>query len=100
MRHGQWRLDEVADAVGIHSRTLQRRLAEAQQEYSEVLMQVRFETALRMIDDPRINPTDIAYELGYTDSTNFTRAFRHWTGASPSRFRKLRVRQETQGIPV
>ena len=74
----------------LRPRTLQRRFREVQEDYSSVLAQVRFEATLRLLDDPRISLTDIAYELGYSDSTNFTRAFRQWTGVSPSHFRKLR----------
>jgi AcrR family transcriptional regulator len=62
MRHGRCGLNEVADAVGMHPRTLQRRFSEAQEDYSSVLAQVRFETALRLLDDPRITLTDIAFE--------------------------------------
>lgn len=90
LRHGHCHVNDVAGAIGMHPRTMQRRLGETEHEYSEILMQVRFETAVRMMDDPRIGLTDIAYELGYGDPANFTRAFRQWTGVSPSRFRKLR----------
>jgi AraC-like DNA-binding protein len=40
--------------------------------------------------DPDHHIIDIAYELGYADPSNFTRAFRRWTGVSPSCFRVQR----------
>lgn len=85
---GQCDLSQIANAVGMRPRTLQRRLSEAQEEYSEILARVRFETALRLMDDPDRRLIDIGYELGYTDPSHFTRAFRGWTGLTPSRFRQ------------
>ena len=90
MKLGRCGLERTADLVGMHPRTLQRRLAEAELEYTELLAEVRFEEALRLLYDTRIRMVDIAGELGYTDSANFTRAFRQWTGVSPSHYRRLR----------
>jgi AraC-like DNA-binding protein len=90
MSLGKCQIGEIANAVGMHPRTLQRRLSDLQMEFSAILADVRFEAALRMINDPRLSVIDIAYDLGYTDPSNFTRAFRHWTGVTPSEFRKRR----------
>ncbi|HWK65093.1 MAG TPA: helix-turn-helix domain-containing protein [Rhizobiaceae bacterium] len=90
MKQGQCHLGQTAKAVGIHPRTLQRRLSETDEEYSDLLAEVRFEQALRLISDPAVKIIDVAGELGYSDSANFTRAFRQWTGLSPSDFRRLR----------
>ncbi|OWK23364.1 hypothetical protein AJ87_36895 [Rhizobium yanglingense] len=84
MVQGRCQLSDVAEAVGLHPRTLQRYLSESQEEYSDLLAEVRFETALRLMSDPSVRVIDVAYELGYTDPANFTRAFRHWTGLKPS----------------
>src|SRR5262245_50689880 len=89
MQQGQCELAQIANAVGMHPRTLQRRLSDAHEEYAEILTRVRFEAALRLLDDPARRVVDIAYELGYTDPSNFARAFRSWTGVAPSRFRQL-----------
>lgn len=88
MSRGWCQLSDIAEAVGMHPRTLQRRLAESQEEYSDLLAEVRFEAALRLLSDPNIRVIDVAYELGYTDPANFTRAFRQWTGQRPSEFRR------------
>jgi AraC-like DNA-binding protein len=57
------------------------------------LTEVRFETALRLMSDPTLRVIDVAYELGYTDASNFTRAFRSWTGLTPLEFRRRRERK-------
>lgn len=90
MKHGRFQLDEIAEAVGMHSRTLQRRLSEADEEFSQLLAEVRFEAALALLNDPKLRVIDIAHELGYRDPSNFTRAFRYWTGTTPQEFRRRR----------
>jgi AraC-like DNA-binding protein len=64
----------------------QGRLPDSECEYSQVLAEVRFEAALRLMDDPSLRVIDVACELGYNDPSNFTRAFRRWTGVSPEGF--------------
>lgn len=90
MSEGRCRLEQVAAALDIHPRTLERRLASLEQDYSELLAQVRFESALRLMGDPRNRLTDIAFELGFSDASNFSRTFRQWTGMKPSEFRRRR----------
>jgi AraC-like DNA-binding protein len=81
----------IASAAGLSVRTLQRRLAEFGVDYSALIDRVRFDYAQSLLLDPARNLIDIAYDLGYTDASSFTRAFRRWTGATPTIFRKLHV---------
>ncbi|WP_202329959.1 helix-turn-helix transcriptional regulator [Mesorhizobium sp. L-8-3] len=90
MAEGHTHLNSIAEALRLHSRTLQRKLSESEIEFSQLLAEVRFVAAARLLDDPRRRVIDVAFELGYADSANFTRAFRQWTGVSPSDFRRLR----------
>ena len=69
-------------------RSLQRRLAECGLSYARVVEDTRFDTACRMLGDPALKIVEISAELGYTDSANFTRAFRRWSGVSPQAFRR------------
>jgi AraC-like DNA-binding protein len=87
MAHGRCQLADIAAAVGMQPRTLQRRLAETEQEFSELLAEARFEAALKLMSDPNNKVIDIAFALGYADPANFARAFRTWTGRGPSEFR-------------
>ncbi|HEY9657486.1 MAG TPA: helix-turn-helix domain-containing protein [Allocoleopsis sp.] len=82
-------IDQAATAAGMSVRSFQRRLTEENLNYSRLVDQVRFEAATSWLQDPSIQIIDIALELGYTDASNFTRAFKRWTGISPREFRRL-----------
>ena len=49
--------------------------------------QVRLERAQDLLRSTGMNLSQIADSLGYADAANFTRAFKRWTGLSPSHFR-------------
>lgn len=80
----------VAEIVGMSVRTFQRQLNDLDLTYSHLIEQVRFEQSLQLLHEPEIKLADIASELGYSNAANFTRAFRRWTGVSPTKFRHLR----------
>jgi AraC-like DNA-binding protein len=71
---------------GIPVRTLQRQLHDAGVTYSQLFDEVRFEAACRMLPNPTRHIADIETVLGYTDQSNFSRAFQRWTGISPSQY--------------
>lgn len=82
----------AAEAAGMSIRSFQRRLAESNLNYSLLVEQVRFDEAVRLLQDSTLKLIDIAFELGYTDAANFSRAFRRWTGISPYKFRLLNLK--------
>lgn len=84
---GKSRIESAAMSVGMSVRTLQRRLAETGVSYSDLVDEVRLARALALIDDPSIKLWEISRRLGYADAANFDRAFRRWTGFSPSQVR-------------
>jgi AraC-like DNA-binding protein len=81
-------IEFAADLCNISKRSLQRRLTETGTRYSEVLDQARFNAASELLQDPDIKITDVAHELGYSDSAHFTRAFRRTAGIAPRTYRK------------
>jgi AraC-like DNA-binding protein len=81
-------LEGVAAAMGVSVRTLQRRLADHGVEFSAILDGVRREQAMVLMRDGTRDLTGIALDLGYSDVTSFSRAFRRWTGVPPGRFRR------------
>ncbi|MGE3873006.1 MAG: helix-turn-helix domain-containing protein [Parvibaculaceae bacterium] len=81
------RIESAAAVVCMSVRTLQRRLASTGVSYSDLVDQERLVRALALIDDPSVKLGKIAGELGYADAANFVRAFRRWTGFSPSQVR-------------
>jgi AraC-like DNA-binding protein len=68
-------------------RTLQRRLAEADTSYLRLVDETRKDLALRYIDDATRSITDVAFTLGFSQQSAFTRAFKRWTGLNPTEYR-------------
>lgn len=89
---GAAELHVAAEAAGMSERSFQRRLGAQGLTFSDVLEAARFEAARRMLADPAVRVIDVSTELGYSDSANFTRAFRRWTGVPPRTFRRTAPR--------
>ena len=81
-------LEDLAGELTMSPRTLRRQLESAGTSYGAVLDRLRRSRALELIDDPSRSIESIATELGYSDAANFTRAFRRWTGSSPTEHRR------------
>lgn len=81
-------LAEVAAALHLSERSLQRKLAQAQTCFAELLEQLRRELALRYVADPRLALGEVAYLLGFAEPSPFHRAFRRWTGCTPAEARR------------
>jgi AraC-like DNA-binding protein len=79
--------EDTAKRLNVSRRSLQRRLAEAGTSFMEIVDGARKDMALRYIEDPRRSITDITFALGFSQQSAFTRAFRRWTGHSPSQYR-------------
>lgn len=85
--HGEPSAEQIASDLHLSLRSLQRRLADEGSSFEQVLLRTREDLARGYLQDPRYSIGEIAYLLGYADASCFTRAFRRWTGSSPSRFR-------------
>jgi AraC-like DNA-binding protein len=79
---------DVAQALAMHRRTLNRRLSAEGTTFQEILDTVRFAVAQDLLRNSEVNLHDIAAALGYAGLTPFMRAFRRWTGTSPGHWRK------------
>ncbi len=91
MLHGGAANDRVAQMLEMHRRTLHRRLRECGTTFRQVLDEVRYDTARHFLHTTEMRLTEIAVALGYSEVAAFTRAFRRWSGETPSRFRERRV---------
>ncbi|MCW8329035.1 helix-turn-helix transcriptional regulator [Photobacterium sp. SDRW27] len=76
--------EKVAAKMLISIRTLNRRLAEVNTCYRGVVEKYKLEKALHLLNQPNINMTEIAFQLGFSDLSTFSRAFKRWTGTSPT----------------
>lgn len=81
-------LEAMADRFCVSSRTLKRRLADRDTSYREIVESVLKDRAIQLLRYTNQSVSEIAYELGYADLSNFSRAFRKWTGKSASEFRE------------
>lgn len=81
-------LEQVADALGFGSRSLQRRLRERGVTYQELVDATRREEALRRVRGETGILTGLAFDLGFSEVSAFYRAFRRWTGTTPAAFRR------------
>ena len=76
-------LEAIASRLKLGARQIHQRLAMNRTNFQTVLDQTRQFLAKQFLRDPKLPITEIAYMLGFTDSANFSRAFRRWTGVSP-----------------
>ena len=69
-------------------RSLQRKLHEQDTSFKELLSNTQQELALFYIRDSNRSIGEITYLLGFSEPSNFTRAFKRWTGQSPAEYRE------------
>lgn len=81
------KLARVAATLFVSERTLKRRLQAEEASFQNLVDQVRLERAGELLEKTSMNLSQIADALGYADAANFTRAFKRWTGQSPSQYR-------------
>lgn len=77
----------AAKKLGMSERTLQRRLKEEGRTFADVLDDVRRALAVRYLGDPSLAIFEIAFLLGYAETSSFHRAFKRWTNEGPAEFR-------------
>lgn len=81
-------LPTAAEFTGMSERTLQRRLSECGADFSTLVLEARITRSEKWLRETDRPITDIAHDLGYADSANFTRAFRRVNGLSPRAYRE------------
>ena len=80
-------VEEVASDLHMSSRTLKRKLQQLGTSYQEILDGLRKGLAVEFLTQSDHTVDEIAMSLGYSDASNFARAFRRWTSRSPSDYR-------------
>lgn len=84
----------IASDLNMSLRNFQRKLSRSGTNYTEVLSHVRHEMARYYLKTPKYPITEISYLLGFSDPSNFSRAFKRWSGQSPHHFRQAYLHQE------
>jgi AraC-like DNA-binding protein len=80
-------IDEVAQALSLTRRTLQRRLADEGTHFEAISDDLRHHLAAHYLRERHLSAQETAFLLGYSDVSAFHRAFARWTGVSPARFK-------------
>ncbi|WP_432696076.1 AraC family transcriptional regulator [Marinobacterium sp. YM272] len=81
-------MDEIADGLHMTSRNLRRKLTAEGVSFQELKDKVRRDAAIHYLSQPNLGVAEIARKLGFSEPTAFTRAFKQWTGVSPSLYRR------------
>ncbi len=84
---GDCNKEKVARRLNMGERTLQGKLSERDTSYRILLNETRRELAEQYISQGLRSVSEVAYLLGFSDYSSFSRAFRAWTGSSPSEYR-------------
>jgi AraC-like DNA-binding protein len=87
IQSGDTDLASTAKALQMSSRSLQRRLMEEGTSHRELLNELREELAGRYLGEPELSIDQIAFFLGFNQTTTFRRAFQRWKGQTPSAYR-------------
>jgi len=80
-------LQHIARELGMSTRTLQRRLTEADITFQQLVEDTRRELARHYLKQSTVELNEAAYLLGYGDANSFFRAFHLWEGTSPGEWR-------------
>lgn len=80
-------LEDVARELNMSGRTLRRRLSATGMSFEALVENVRKTRALSLLTHSAVAVERVALETGYSDVRNFRRAFKRWTGVSPSEYR-------------
>jgi AraC-like DNA-binding protein len=81
-------IEDIAGALHISARTLQRRLQDEGSSFQRVLGEARRHLARHYLNNSTLELNEAAYLLGYEDGNSFVRAFRSWEGVPPARWRE------------
>lgn len=84
-------IDYVAEKLDMSTRTLRRRLKQEGSSYRTLLDEVRFGLAREYLVNTQLPMEEVSRLLGYTESGNFSHAFRRWSGDSPSVWRQANM---------
>jgi len=78
----------IAERMNRSLSTLQRQLSQEGTSYQEIRDNMRRELAKEYVRESKLSLSQIAYMLGFSDQSNFSRAFRRWTGVPPKDYQK------------
>ncbi len=88
LRGGNLGVEAIAKRLGFVPRTLQRKLKETGTSYQELLDEMRQSLSIHYLQEQHITVSEVAFLLGFSEASAFSRAFKRWTGTTPGEFRR------------
>lgn len=82
-------VEQLAGRLGLSPQTLYRRLKASGTSYQKIKDDIRRETAINSLVNQGLSVERVSEIVGFSEARSFTRAFRHWTGMSPRRYRTM-----------
>ncbi|MCB1697296.1 MAG: AraC family transcriptional regulator [Pseudomonadales bacterium] len=79
---------QIASALHMSNRTLQRKLREEGTSFKDLLQDTRMQLARKYLLSPGRSVVETAYLLGFSEPSTFSRAFKRWTGVAPADYRE------------
>lgn len=86
---GTPRIDDIASKLGCSARTLQRRLRKHELSYQSLVDNIRKTRAIELLLHREFTVLQVAHAVGFNEDSSFRRAFKRWTGLSPSHYRSI-----------
>lgn len=80
-------VEQIAQQLHMSAATFNRKLKAESSSFQQIKDDVRFQRAKELLNET-LSLDAIAVQLGYSDASNFTKAFKNWSGQSPTQFRK------------
>lgn len=86
MHEGAISMDKVASDIAMSRQTLYRRLKDEGVTFAEVHDDLRQRMAMEYLEGQKVTVNETAYLLGFSEASSFVRAFKRWTGLSPTAY--------------
>jgi AraC-like DNA-binding protein len=88
LRGGDASISAVSKRLGMSARTLQRKLSDLGTSHQELLDDMRRDLSRKYLQESGMAICEVAFLLGFSDTSVFHRAFRRWTGETPGEYQK------------
>ena len=79
---------QIAEALHVSNRTLQRKLREEGTSFMDLLQDTRLQLARKYLKHPGRSVVETASLLGFSEPSTFSRAFKRWTGSAPNEYKE------------
>jgi AraC-like DNA-binding protein len=88
LQHKKADVDEVAKRMHMSRHTLYRRLKSENITFQDLVEETRKENAIELVSSDHTSLSEVAFLLGFSELSSFSRAFKRWTGVSPKQYRE------------